>query len=191
MDAPGLGDVVARLLLRIVGDEAGHGRGDDQGPRLALAEMQAYGAGAVSASVQIGIDDFLPLLDGGIEDAVVGGFAGVGDEDVDFAKVFDYVCDEGFDAFVLVDLAFVGFAFDAVFFGEVFGVLFAAGGAGGVGDGDVGAHFGAAAGGLVGERLVVGLEEFGVRSDRGGDRSERMSCDSMLCSSKCYVHDGG
>lgn len=149
MDAAGLGDIVARLLLRVVGDETGHGCGNDQGPRLALAEMQPDGAGAVGASVQVGVDDFLPLLDGSVEDAVVGGLPRVGDEDVDFAEIFDHVVDKGFDALVLVDLALVGFAFDAVFFGELFGVLLAAGGAGGVGDGDVGAHFGATAGGLV------------------------------------------
>jgi len=157
VDAAGLGDVVARLLLREVGDEAGHGCRDDQRPGFAFAEVHPDGAGAVGASVQVGVDDFFPLCDGGVEDAVVGGFAGVGDEDVDFAEVFDDGVDEGFDAGVLVDLAFVGFAFDGVFFGEVFGVLFAAGGAGGVGDGDVGAHFGAAAGGLVGGCVSCGV----------------------------------
>jgi len=157
VDAAGLGDVVARLLLREVGDEAGHGCRDDQGSGFALAEVHPDGAGAVGASVQVGVDDLLPLCDGGVEDAVVGGFAGVGDEDVDFAEVFDDGVDEGFDAGVLVYLALVGFAFDGVFFGEVFGVLFAAGGAGGVGYGDVGAHFGAAAGGLVGIGVSGGV----------------------------------
>lgn len=157
MDASGFGNVVRRLLLRIVGDETGHGCRDDQAPRLALAEVQADGSGAVCTPVQIRADDLVPIVDGGVQDAVVGGFAGVGDEDVDFSEVFDRVVDEGFDGFVVLDLALVGFAFDAVFLGELFGVLFAAGGAGGVGDGDVGAHFGAAAGCLFGGTLVSTL----------------------------------
>ena len=45
-------------------------------------------------------------------------------------------------------MAFVGFAFDAEFLGEIFGVVFAAFGTGGVGDGEVGTHLGTAAGGF-------------------------------------------
>ena len=154
MDASGLGDVVARLLLREIGNDAAHAGRDDQAARLAFAEVQADGAGAVGRAVQIGLDDFFPLRDRGVQDAVVGRLAGVGDEDVDLAEVLDDVLDELLDAVVAVDLALVGFGLDAVFFDQVFGVLFTAGGAGGVGDGDVGTHFGTAACGLSLEQNV-------------------------------------
>ena len=66
MDAPGLGDVVRRLLLRVVGDMAGHARGDDEGAGLALAEMEPDGSSAVKGSRQVGVDDLVPRLDAGV-----------------------------------------------------------------------------------------------------------------------------
>ena len=62
--------------------------------------------------------------------ARVGGAPGVCDEGVDFAEFFDYVCDETGYGLPVADVALVGFDFDAVFFGEFFGVLLAAFGTG-------------------------------------------------------------
>ena len=146
MDAPGFGDVVGGLFLREVGNVAGHGGRDDKGAGLALAEMMAYGFGAVKCTSQICINDFLPRPDTCVQDPRISRLPRVSDEDVNFAKVSDDVFDELLDVFPVADLAFVGFAFDAEFFGEVFGVVFAAFGTGCVGDGEVGTHFGAAAG---------------------------------------------
>lgn len=144
VDAAGLGHVVRRLLLREVGDEATHARGDDEGAGLALAEVEADGAGAVEGAVQVRIDDLVPGLDGGVQDAGVGGPAGVGDEDVDAAEILDDVVDQLLDVAVIAHVALVGFGFDAVLLLQFFGVLDAAFGSRGVGDGDVSAHFGAA-----------------------------------------------
>lgn len=148
MDAPGLGDVVRRLLLRVVGNVARHGRGDDEGARLALAEMQADGAGAVEGAREVGPDDLVPRLDGGIQDAGVGGAARVGDEDVDAAEVLDHGLDELGHVRVVAHVALVGLRFDPVLLLQLFAVLDAAFGPRGVGDGDVGAHFRAAPGGF-------------------------------------------
>ena len=93
MDTSCLGDIVRRLLLREIGNVAGHAGSDDEGAGLALAEMQPDGAGAVEGPVQIGIDDLVPRLDAGVQDAGVGRAARVGDEDVDAAEVFDHVRD--------------------------------------------------------------------------------------------------
>lgn len=114
VDAAGLGDVVRRLLLREVGDEAAHAGGDDEGARLALAEVEADGAGAVEGAVQVRVDDLIPGLDGRFEDARVGGPAGVGDEDVDAAEFLDDVVDQLLDVAVVAHVALVGFGFDAV-----------------------------------------------------------------------------
>lgn len=148
MDAAGFGNVVGGLFLGVVGNVAGHGGRDDEGAGLALAEMVAYGFGAVECASQIGINDFLPRLHTCVQDSRISRPSCVSDEDVNFPKVFDDVVDELLYAFPVADLAFVGFAFDAELFGKVFGVVFAAFGTGGVGDGEVGTHFGAAAGGF-------------------------------------------
>lgn len=114
VDAAGLGHVVRCLLLREVGDEAAHARRDDEGAGLSLAEVEADGAGAVEGAVQVGVDDLVPGLDGGVQDAGVGGPAGVGDEDVDAAEILDDVVDQLLDVAVVTDVALVGFGFDAV-----------------------------------------------------------------------------
>jgi hypothetical protein len=73
---------------------ARHGSSDDEGTVLALAEVEANGTGTVEGSVQVGLDDLVPLLDGSIEDTVVGGLASVGNEDIDLAEVLDDVRNE-------------------------------------------------------------------------------------------------
>lgn len=115
MDAARLGDVVGSLLLWEVGNVAAHGGGDDEGAGAALSEVVADGFGAVEGAVEVGLDDFFPGFDGAVEDAGVGGAAGVGDEGVDFAEVGDDGFHEGFDVGVVGDVAFVGFGFDVVF----------------------------------------------------------------------------
>ncbi len=115
VDAPGLGDIVGGLLLRVVGDMAGHGSGDDEASGLAFLEVVADGFGAVEGSVEIGVDDLLPVLDGGVEDTVVGGPAGVGDEDIDLAEVFDDALDEFIHVVAVTDVAFISFGLDTEF----------------------------------------------------------------------------
>ena len=132
----------------VVGNVAGHGGRNDEGAGLALAEVVPYGFGAVECASQIGINDFPPCLHACVQDPRISRLPCVSDEDVNFAKVSDDVFDELLDIFPVADLAFVGFAFDAEFLGERFGVVFAAFGTGCVGDGEVGTHFGTAAGGF-------------------------------------------
>lgn len=148
VDAASLCDVVRGLLLRVVGNVAGHGSSEDERARLALAEVQTNGTGAVEASGQVRLDDLVPLLNGGIEDTVVGRLAGVGDEDIDLAEVLDNVLDELLDVGVVVDLALVGLDLDAVLLAELLCVLLRARRARVVCDGEVGTELSAATGGL-------------------------------------------
>ena len=148
MDASGFGNVVGGLFLREVGNVAGHGGRDDEGAGLALAEMVAHGFSAVECTSQICINDFLPRLHACVQDPRISRLPRISDEDVNFAKVSDDIFDELLDVFPVTDLAFVGFAFDTEFFGEFFRIGFAALGTGCVGDGEVGTHFGTAAGGF-------------------------------------------
>ena len=148
MNTPGLRDVVAGLFLREVGHVSGHGAGDDEGPAAALAEVFADHLSTVRHTSEIGLDDFLPGLEGAVDDAAVCGSSRVGDEDVDLAPVLDDGVDEGLDVFRVADVQLVGFGLDAVFFCESGRVLFTALGARGVGDDDIGTHLGTAAGGF-------------------------------------------
>ena len=63
-------------------------------------------------------------------------------------RPLDDVLDKLLYVVPVADLAFVGLAFDAEFLRKLFGVVFAAFGTGSVGDGEVGTHFGTAAGGF-------------------------------------------
>ena len=148
VDAASLCDVVRGLLLGEVGNVARHGGSEDERASLALAEVQANGTGAVEAAGQVGLDDLVPLLDGGVEDAVVGSLSGVGDEDIDLAKVLDDVLDELLDVGVVVDLALVCLDLDAVLLAELLCVLLGARRARVVCDGEVGTELSTAAGGL-------------------------------------------
>lgn len=76
VDAACLCDVVRGLLLGVVGDVAGHGGGDDEGSRAALAEVSADGLGAVRSAVQVDLDNVVPGLLGAVDDTTVGGSTG-------------------------------------------------------------------------------------------------------------------
>jgi hypothetical protein len=146
--APGLGHVVRRLLLREVGDVARHAGRDDEAALAALLEVRADGFGAVERAVEVGLDDLVPVLDRAVQDARVGGAAGVRDEPVDVAKVADHVGDQLLDLRPLRDVAFVRLGLHPVLGRQFLRVLLAAFGPRRVGEGDVGAHLGAAARGL-------------------------------------------
>lgn len=132
------------LFLGEVGNVAGHGCSDDEAAGLPLSEMQTNGSGTVVNTSQIGLDDLVPLLDRGIEDAAVGSTAGVGDEDVDLAEVLYDISHQFLDFFVVADVGLVCLGLDAVLLGELFGILLAALGPRGVGDGDIRTKFCAA-----------------------------------------------
>lgn len=148
MDAAGFGDVVGGLLLGEVGDVAGHGGGDDEAAGATLLEVGAYGLCTVECAVEIGLDDLVPGLDGALEDAAVGGAAGVGNEGINLAKVLDDLLDEVVDVGPVANVALVRLGLDAVLLHELFGVLLTTLGARGVGDGNVGSHLSTASGGL-------------------------------------------
>lgn len=113
-----------------------HTSRNDEASRTALLEVRTNSLSAVECAVQVSLDDLLPFLDGALEDARVGCAARVGDETVDLAKLLDDIGDELGDRVPRADVALVGLDFDAVGLGELFGVLLAAFGAGGVGDGE-------------------------------------------------------
>ena len=148
MDTASLGDVVRGLFLGKVGDMTGHGGSDDQASGAALSEVMANSLGAMEGTGQIGLDDFIPVLDRTVQNAGVGGTASIGDEAIDLAKVLDDVLDELVDAIVGADVTFVRLGLDAVLLLELFGVLLTTFWTGSIGDGDIGAQFGAAPGSL-------------------------------------------
>lgn len=135
---------------------ARHGSGDDEAAGLPLSEMQANGSRTVINTGQISLDDLIPLLDGSIEDTAVGGTAGIGNEDIDFAKIPDDIGDQFLDICVVADVGLVCLGLDTVLLGELFGVPLAALGTRGVGDGDVSAEFCAATGGLCADTSWAG-----------------------------------
>jgi hypothetical protein len=67
------------------------------------------------------------LLDGGIEDTVIGSLSSVGDHDIDFAEVGHDVLDELLARGVVADLALVGLDLDAVLLGDLLGILLSSG----------------------------------------------------------------
>ena len=69
MDASGLGNIVAGLLLRKVGDMARHGRRDDERSLAALSEVRTDRLCAVCRPVQVGLDHTVPILLGTIQQA--------------------------------------------------------------------------------------------------------------------------
>jgi hypothetical protein len=69
-------DVVGGLLLREVGNMARNGGRDDEAAVALLLEVGADRLGTVGGSVEIGVDDMVPVLLGGIEDAAVSRCAG-------------------------------------------------------------------------------------------------------------------
>jgi len=170
MDAASLGDIVGSLFLREVGNVAGHRGGDDEGASLALAEVVADCFGAMEGTRQISVDDLFPLLNGGVEDAVVGGLAGVGDEDVDLPEILNHIGNELFHVLPVANLfltplsassalslppiheamgthlAFISLALDPVFLRQLLRIVLSSLCTGAVGNSDISAHFGAAAG---------------------------------------------
>jgi hypothetical protein len=125
-----------------------HGGSDDQRAGLSLLEVVTNSLSAVEDTSQIGVNDLLPVLNAGVKDTSVGSTASVGDHDIDLAKVLDDVVNQLLHIGVVVDVALVGDALDAIFLRDLLCVLLAAGRTGGVGDGDVGTKLGAATSGL-------------------------------------------
>lgn len=76
MDAARLGDVVRGLLLRVVGDVAGHGGGNNEGAVALLAEESADGLGAVGGAVEVDLDNVVPVGSGAVNDTSVGSSTG-------------------------------------------------------------------------------------------------------------------
>lgn len=148
MDTSSLGDIVRGLFLGEIGNVTGHGRGDDQASGAALFEVVADSLGAVEGTGQIGLDDFVPVFNGAVQDAGIGGSASIGDEAIDLAEVLDDVLDELIDAVIGADVAFVRLGLDAVGFLELFGVLLASFRAGSIGDGNIGTQLSTATGSL-------------------------------------------
>ena len=85
MDAARLGDIVGSLLLRKVGNVAGHGGSNNKTSGATLLEVVAHSLGTVEATRQIGLDHLVPVFDRAIKDAAASGAAGVGDESVNLA----------------------------------------------------------------------------------------------------------
>jgi hypothetical protein len=148
VNAACLSDVVGGLFLGKVGDVSGHRGGDDEGSSSAFLEVVSDSLCAVEGTVQICLDDFIPLLNTSIQNTGVCGTTSICDECIDFAELPDHFCDQLGDAVVVSDVELVRLGFYAVLGGQFGSILLAAFGAGGVCDGYVGTHFGTAAGGF-------------------------------------------
>lgn len=173
VETASLGHVVRGLLLRIIGNVAGHGGGDDKAAGPALLEMVTNSLGAVEGTCQIGLDDLVPVLDGAVQDAAVGSAAGVGDKCIDLAEVFDDVADELGNVVVVAHVAFVCLGLDAVFLAQLFCVLLPSFWASGIGDGDIGSHLRSAAGSLnahaLGTRGTSDNDDLALQAEEVGE----------------------
>ena len=87
VDTPSLGHVVGSLFLGEVGNVAGHGGGNDQRAGATLFEVVTDGLGAVEGPVEIGLDDFIPVLDGAVQDTRVGGATCVSNESINLTPI--------------------------------------------------------------------------------------------------------
>lgn len=148
VNAPRLGHIVARLLLRIVRNMARHTARDDEAALAPLLEVRADSLRAVKRTRQIRLDHLRPVIHRAIQDPCAGGTPRIRDEGVDLPELGDHVRDQLLDALPVAHVALVGLGLDAVGFGDLGCVLLAAFRAGGVCEGDVGAHFRAATGGF-------------------------------------------
>lgn len=148
VNAASLSDVVGSLLLRIVGNVSRHGGGENEAAGLAFSEVQPNGPGAVEGTCKIGVDDLVPLLDGSIQNAIVGSFASVGDEDVDLPEIIDDVLNQLLDVGVVADETLVWFASDAVLFAQLLRVLLSSLRARGICDCNVCSHLSTTPGGF-------------------------------------------
>src|SRR5690242_3971909 len=140
VDATSLCDVVGGLLLREVGNVAGHGGSYDKRTGLALAEVKTNSTCAVKGTGQISLNDFVPLLNGSVEDTVVSGLASIGNENINLAEVLDDVLDELLALGVDADLALVGLDLDAVLLAQFLSILLGTFGVRVVSDGEVSAE---------------------------------------------------
>lgn len=127
---------------------ARHGGSDDQRASLSLLEVVTNRLCAVEDTSQIGVNDLFPVLDAGIEDTGVGSATGVGDHDIDLAEVFDDALNQLLHIGVVVDVALVWDALDAVLLRDLLCVLLTSSRTGSVGDGNIGTELGAATGGF-------------------------------------------
>lgn len=75
VDAAGLGHVVRGLLLGEVGNVARHGGSDNERAVALLLEDSTNSLGAVGSTVQVGVDDTVPLFLGAVNDTGVGSCA--------------------------------------------------------------------------------------------------------------------
>ena len=136
------------LFLGEVGNVTGHRSSDNEAASLSLSEMQTASSGAVVNTGQIGLNDFVPLLDWCIEDTTIGGPAGIGNEDINLAEIFDDICDELLHLFVAANVALVCLRLDAELLLQLFGILLTSLRARGVCDGNIGTKFSTSSGGL-------------------------------------------
>jgi len=114
MDAACFGDVVGGLFLWVVGNVTGHGSSDDQAASLAFSEVKTNGSGAVESSIQISLNDFVPCLDSAVQDARIRCASGIGNENIDLAKVLDDIRNQLLNILVVADVALVRLRLDAV-----------------------------------------------------------------------------
>ena len=83
MNTASFGDVIRGLLLREVGNVAGHGGGNDKASSAAFFEVVADSLGTVEGTREISLDNLIPVFDRAIKDAAIGSAASVGDECID------------------------------------------------------------------------------------------------------------
>ena len=129
------------LFLREVGNVTRHGSCDNQRAGLSLLEVMTDSLSAVQDASQVSVDDFFPVLDACVQDAGIGSATSVGNHDVDLAEILDDILNQLLYIGVVVDVALVWDALDAIFLGDILCVLLTSLGTGAVGDSNIGTEF--------------------------------------------------
>lgn len=119
MNTARLGRVVAALLLWHVGCVSAHA-GRDYGYAVALIPKDAAcGTDAVVSAVKVDGPDVIPVLDAVVETTGLGGYACVGNHDVEAAEVLDDLANGSFDPGVVAHINLVRLDFDSKVFGDL------------------------------------------------------------------------
>ena len=133
--------VVNRLIHRHINNVRGDGGREDKVAEALLLEHRAGELSAVHHAVHVDFHESVVAIQALLEEGLGISGPGIGDEDIDLAKVFDDLAHGFLDGGRGCDVNAVGFGLDVVLFGEGVGALHGER-VGVVPEGDVAACFG-------------------------------------------------
>lgn len=80
VDTSSLGDVVGSLLLREIGNVTRHGRCNDKRSSSTLLEVVTNSLGTVEDTVQVGLNNLMPVFSAAVKDTRSCGTTSIGNE---------------------------------------------------------------------------------------------------------------